>query len=281
MSEHHRDIAAQRWRAVEGFNVANGLSPAARRVGICLVTTMDAKTLACFPGESRIAAQLGISERAVRAAKAELKARGMIEWTNHGGPRHVSRYLINWAKMEVWAQDGKYRVREVEAEGKPEADFRVKQEAECRMKPEADFRVESDDDDKPAVSSTKPEADFLSNRKPTSAELSHLSLPAESAQQRGAAAAAPDGASSAPRDCGDVLCRHLTCRMEREEAAERAMRKASKRQRPRFFPPLFEALPDMAPQLERLSYDVQCEASKLLAMQGVQAAADYVRKHAA
>lgn len=95
-----KNIAAMRWRAIEGFNYHCDLTPAARRVGISLISQMDVRTLACFPSEGRLAVFLGISLRAVKQAKAELKAKGLLTWTNPGGPRHKSRYEFNWAALD-------------------------------------------------------------------------------------------------------------------------------------------------------------------------------------
>src|SRR4051794_9645330 len=84
-----REAAAQRWKAIEAFNCVPGLTPVARRVGIALICFMDSRTRDCFPAAITIAGRLGVSERAVKKAKDELRDAGLITWSNPGGPRHV------------------------------------------------------------------------------------------------------------------------------------------------------------------------------------------------
>jgi hypothetical protein len=102
-----REAAAQRWKAIEAFNCVPGLTPVARRVGIALICFMDSRTRDCFPAAITIAGRLGVSERAVKKAKDELRNAGLIDWSNPGGPRHVSRYGFNWAKLERLQQEAK------------------------------------------------------------------------------------------------------------------------------------------------------------------------------
>ena len=75
-----QQLAGMRWQAIEAFNGIVGLSPMARRLGIKLISCMDAKTRRCYPGEARIAAELGVHLSAVKKAKAELKDAGLISW---------------------------------------------------------------------------------------------------------------------------------------------------------------------------------------------------------
>ena len=104
-----QQLAGMRWQAIEAFNGIVGLSPMARRLGIKLISCMDAKTRRCYPGEARIAAELGVHLSAVKKAKAELKDAGLISWFNPGGPRHLSHYSFNWAALLRYSIEAKQR----------------------------------------------------------------------------------------------------------------------------------------------------------------------------
>jgi hypothetical protein len=107
--EEAKEPAAMRWQAVEGFNCAPGLTPSACRVGIALISIMDARTRACFPSEQWLAASLNLSERCIVKAKQELRRAGLIDWTIRGGERHKSRYGFNWAALERLSEEAKAR----------------------------------------------------------------------------------------------------------------------------------------------------------------------------
>jgi|GEM_PF-5600263 len=107
--DHHHDIgdpeglnpkelASMRWQANQGFASAR-VSPTARLLGILLICKMDPKTRACFPGEARLAAELGVHLSAIKKAKAELREAGLLDWYNPGGPRHLSHYSFGWAAL--------------------------------------------------------------------------------------------------------------------------------------------------------------------------------------
>jgi hypothetical protein len=104
-----QEVAAMRWQAIEAFNRIPGLSPAARRVGIELICTMDAKTRACFPGELRLAGMLNMWPSAIKKGKAELRDAGLLTWTNPGGPRHQSHYRFSWDALTRLSQEAKSR----------------------------------------------------------------------------------------------------------------------------------------------------------------------------
>ena len=104
-----QQLAAIRWQAIEAFNGVLGVSPMARRLGVKLISCMDAKTRQCYPGEARIAAELGVHLSAVKKAKAELKDAELITWSNPGGPRHLSHYSFNWAALMRYAGMAKQR----------------------------------------------------------------------------------------------------------------------------------------------------------------------------
>ncbi len=107
--EEAREAASMRWKGTEGFNTAPGLSPAARRLGICLITSMDSKSRACFPSEMRLAALCDMHPSAIKKAKTELKKAGLIDWYNPGGPRHLSHYSLNWTALEQHSAEAKTR----------------------------------------------------------------------------------------------------------------------------------------------------------------------------
>lgn len=94
-----REMGRIRWIAVEVFNGAPGLTDTARRLGINLVTTMDAKTRACFPSQERMADVLGKSLASIKRAKVELRRAGYITWSYRGSPRGVCSYNLNWRNI--------------------------------------------------------------------------------------------------------------------------------------------------------------------------------------
>jgi Helix-turn-helix domain len=104
-----QELAAMRWQAIEAFNGVVGISPMARRLGIKLISCMDAKTRRCYPGEARVAAELGVHLSAIKKAKAELKDAGLLTWFNPGGPRHLSHYSFNWAALLRYSGEARER----------------------------------------------------------------------------------------------------------------------------------------------------------------------------
>lgn len=113
-----KDIASLRWQAIEAFNTAPGLSPMARRLGTALTTMMDAKTRACFPSELRLSAALGVNRVSINKAKVELRDAGLVNWTNPGGRRHLSRYALNWAALIRLSREASQRADEAMEERK-------------------------------------------------------------------------------------------------------------------------------------------------------------------
>src|SRR5262245_51928081 len=107
--EEARDAASMRWKAIEGFNTAPGLSPAARRLGIALICAMDSRSRACFPSEIRLAALCDMHVSAIKKAKAELQKARLIDWYNPGGPRHQSHYGFEWPALEQHSARAKER----------------------------------------------------------------------------------------------------------------------------------------------------------------------------
>lgn len=107
-----RDVGTLRWMAIEGFNSAPKLSPIERRVGIALIAAMDKKTRLCCPSAARLAAELGVDIRSIKDAKAKLKQRGLLSWKNPNGPRGKSIYAFNWQKLIGLSRNAKDRGRD-------------------------------------------------------------------------------------------------------------------------------------------------------------------------
>lgn len=111
--EAAKEAARGRWLAIVAFNGYRdeALSPAARRVGIALVTCMDATTRTCFPSEAYLAAICNLHISAIKKAKAALRRAGLVEWTNPAGPRGKSIYTFDWAKLEEIAFEATSRAK--------------------------------------------------------------------------------------------------------------------------------------------------------------------------
>lgn len=187
--------ARLRWNAVDAFNCVAGITAAARRVGIELILVMDSRTFACFPSESRIAVKLGLSERAVQKAKAELLRAGLVTWSNKGGPRHISRYEFNWELLARTAETGGAAARR-HSEGKSSAS--QEHEPQFGIKHEPQFGIGGGySASKPALLDAKPEPQFGSNPNPSSAEpIQELVKQSSPAAEADASAAPLTGASS-------------------------------------------------------------------------------------
>jgi DNA-binding transcriptional MocR family regulator len=70
--------------AAEALNRLPDLSAIARRVALELLNFTDRKSGIAWPSEAHMAAALGISDRSVRRAKAELRALGLLTWRRRG-----------------------------------------------------------------------------------------------------------------------------------------------------------------------------------------------------
>jgi hypothetical protein len=92
--------AAQIAKGVEGFNRAPKLTATARRLGIELVGHMNVLTFRCDPSEARLAFLLGVSERAIRQAKTELKKLGLISWRKTGD-RQTCSYRVSFDRLSA------------------------------------------------------------------------------------------------------------------------------------------------------------------------------------
>ena len=93
-----KEKAAMRWQAIQGFNAAP-IPPLAARLGIALICHMDPKKRLCYVGELRLSIELGAHILSIQKAKKQLKKAGLINWTNPGGPRHLSHFSFTWAAL--------------------------------------------------------------------------------------------------------------------------------------------------------------------------------------
>jgi hypothetical protein len=100
-----KEVAALRWKAVEAFNCTPGLTDTARRLGVHLICKMDTRTRACYPGQTRLSAELGCNESSITRAKKQLKDKGLISWELPAGRRQVIRPFkrrLKHALVHVW-----------------------------------------------------------------------------------------------------------------------------------------------------------------------------------
>lgn len=102
--------------AAEAFNRVDGISPTARRLGIELINHCDRKTGCAWPSEARLAECLGVTDRAIRSAKAQLAAKGLISWHQRGRHHHrTPLYEIAWSALMAIAKGIKERVKAASA----------------------------------------------------------------------------------------------------------------------------------------------------------------------
>jgi len=84
--------------AVKAMHYAPGLSTVDRKVGALILEHYNKTTGQCDPGNSRLATMLGIDERTVRRATAELCGPGRLFWkVSHGGKYGRASYTPQWA----------------------------------------------------------------------------------------------------------------------------------------------------------------------------------------
>jgi hypothetical protein len=113
-SQDLKEIAAQRWKAVEAFlSLPIGLEA---RLGAKLVAAMNAQTRVCMPSEVRLIAELGCSRRGLQQAKASLRQQGLIDWQTPVGPRGGAMYQFNFEALELLHTENKTKGNEAVAE---------------------------------------------------------------------------------------------------------------------------------------------------------------------
>jgi hypothetical protein len=100
-----KEIAAQRWKAVEAFlRLPTGLEA---RLGAKLVAAMNGQTRVCMPSEVRLIAELGCSRRGLQQAKASLRQQGLIDWQTPVGPRGGAMYQFNFEALKLLHEENK------------------------------------------------------------------------------------------------------------------------------------------------------------------------------
>jgi hypothetical protein len=84
--------------AAEALNRHPDLSATARRVGIELLNHADRTTGTAWPSEARMAEALGLTDRSIRRAKAELAALGLLTWQRRGTSKagRTNLYTLAW-----------------------------------------------------------------------------------------------------------------------------------------------------------------------------------------
>jgi len=98
--------------ACEALSGTPGLSRLAALVGIQLINHADRNTGTAWPSEARLADALNCTTRAIRKAKAQLRALGFIAWQQRG--RHRQRtplYQIAWEMLRGIAAGIKQRLK--------------------------------------------------------------------------------------------------------------------------------------------------------------------------
>lgn len=282
--EQAREAASMRWKAVEAFNCAPGLSPAERRVGIALICSMDSRSRACFPSETRLAALCDLHPSAIKKAKAKLRKRGLIDWHNPDGPRHRSYYGFNWNALELLAFEAKKRADKAVAE---RSYFPTRSVQSTRAGTLETVRSTQTDTNKgTSTDSQSTQIAFQGTQLARQGahldppkvpirvpELSHYP-PTITAEIHHAVSQAKAALSDADDDVGGSFSRSAQSgQAETPEALE--MDQPQQTKAALHFPKLFAAFSDDPPVLERLShstFDNQQRAAKALAMKGLDRA---------
>lgn len=282
-----------RWQAIEAFNRIPGLSPAARRVGIELICTMDAKTRACFPGELRLSGMLNMWPSAIKKGKADLKAAGLLTWSNPAGPRHQSHYKFNWDALTRLSQEAKSRGELATESRKFEPVNASLQQPHQRTMDRAPHQpqartLETENPNSKDLKSqiqrpqNEPQQPHqrTSNNLTRGPELSHLTTHLDTAQHITPSQA--DGGLGSAKD----LDRPFVSQSAPQQTEPRRALEGRKKEPPKplvFFPQLVEVLgkddPKVTVAISRLGWDQQKAADLLLATKGNEAALTYIREH--
>lgn len=288
-----QELASMRWQAIEAFNRIPGLSPAARRVGIELICTMDAKTRACFPGELRLAGMLNMWPSAIKKGKVDLRDAGLLSWSNPGGPRHQSHYRFDWDALTRLSQEAKTRGELATETRKFEPVNASLQQPhqrtmDCVSKQPQARTLENENSNSKDLKSQiqRPQNELqqphqrTSNNLTRGPELSHLTTQQELAQHITPSQA--DGGLGSAKN----LDRPFVSQLAPQQVEPKGVLEEEKAIYPRppppraakietgqqcFYPKLLEEFggdPLLAVKIQRLGFDQQTEASKLLNMKG-------------
>lgn len=84
--------------AAQALNRHSAISDTARRVAQELLSATNRETGTAWPSEEGMAKALGISDRSIRRAKAELRAHGLLTWFRRGTNRRgrTNVYMLAW-----------------------------------------------------------------------------------------------------------------------------------------------------------------------------------------
>lgn len=119
-------------RARRAAMLSSALRPAARRVLGQLIEHHNLRTGRCDPSVGRIAGILGLSDRSVRRALAQLEAGGLVARVIHGGQRHANAYRLDFAAMDRMGLGGGAATRTLES---ADPDSGVRQNLPRNLKP--------------------------------------------------------------------------------------------------------------------------------------------------
>ena len=100
-------------KAAEALNRHPELTPAARRVGLELLSHVDRATGTAWPSEARMAAALGYDVRTVRRGKAELLKLKLLSWKRRGTSwaGRTPLYAFAWERLLDLATTIKVKVK--------------------------------------------------------------------------------------------------------------------------------------------------------------------------
>lgn len=84
--------------AAQALNRHTAISDTARRVAQELLSATNRETGTAWPSEEGMAKALGLSDRSIRRAKAELRAHGLLTWFRRGTNRRgrTNVYQLSW-----------------------------------------------------------------------------------------------------------------------------------------------------------------------------------------
>ena len=97
--------------AAKVINIAPGLRPSERQVGLALIEHFNRKTGQCDPGIERIASLLGCCTRTVIRATGRLEKLGLFRKVRHGGYSNRNSYQPNWARFAEQEAAWKIKLR--------------------------------------------------------------------------------------------------------------------------------------------------------------------------
>lgn len=102
------DVGQRSDKAVarEAIALVPGLSVHAMRLFLLLVDHVNARTGRCDPGHAGLARRMGVSDRTVRRASAELVARGVMSIGLHAGGGHRNAYRPDWIALRAAVENG-------------------------------------------------------------------------------------------------------------------------------------------------------------------------------